>query len=69
MRATLNAPNKVVRIRPGGTATTVLDAGDGVQNPTSVAVRGREVYVLSAACTTAEDPNLLRARLHGGRRG
>ncbi|MGW3834348.1 hypothetical protein [Streptomyces microflavus] len=69
MLATLNAPNKVVRIRPGGTATTVLDAGDGVQNPTSVAVRGREVYVLSAACTTAEDPILLRARLHGGRRG
>lgn len=67
--ATLNAPNKVVRIRPDGTATTVLDAGDGLQNPTSVAVRGREVYVLSAAYTTAEDPNLLRARLHGGRRG
>ncbi|WP_327332221.1 hypothetical protein [Streptomyces anulatus] len=63
--ATLNAPNKVVRIQPDGTSTTVLDAGDGLQNPTSVAVRGKEVYVLSAAYTTATDPNLLRARLHG----
>ncbi|TRO56562.1 hypothetical protein [Streptomyces sp. IB201691-2A2] len=63
--ATLNAPNKVVRIKPNGTSTTVLDAGDGLQNPTSVALRGKEVYVLSAAYTTAKDPNLLRARLHG----
>ncbi|MFD4032447.1 hypothetical protein ACFWVP_18455 [Streptomyces sp. NPDC058637] len=63
--AALNAPNKVVRIRPDGTSTTVLDAGDGLQNPTSVAVRGKEVYVLSAAYTTATDPNLLRARLRG----
>jgi sugar lactone lactonase YvrE len=63
--ATLNGPNEVVRIRPDGTSTTVLDAGDGLQNPTSVALRGKEVYVLSAAYTTEEDPNLLRARLHG----
>ncbi|WLQ36760.1 hypothetical protein P8A18_26505 [Streptomyces castrisilvae] len=62
--ATLNAPNKVVRIQPDGTSTTVLDAGDGLQNPTAVALRGTEVYVLSAAYTTAADPNLLRARLH-----
>lgn len=63
--ATLNAANQVVRIRPDGTSTTVLDAGDGLQNPTSVAVRGKDVYVLSAAYTTATDPNLLRARLNG----
>ncbi|MGW2616676.1 hypothetical protein [Streptomyces sp. NPDC001500] len=65
--AALNGPNKVVRIQPDGTGATVLDAGDGLQNPTSVALRGKEVYVLSAAYTTAEDPNLLRARLHGHR--
>ncbi|MFJ4205661.1 hypothetical protein ACIP2Y_39335 [Streptomyces sviceus] len=63
--ATLNGPNKVVRIQPNGTHTTVPDAGDGLQNPTSVALRGKEVYVLSAAYSTAKDPNLLRARLHG----
>lgn len=61
--AALNAPNTVVRIHPDGTSTPVLDAGDGLQNPTSVALRGNDVYVLSAAYTTATDPNLLRARL------
>jgi sugar lactone lactonase YvrE len=64
--AALNAPNAVVRIRPDGTRTTLLDAGDGLQNPTSVALRGNEVYVFSAAYTTATDPNLLHARLRGG---
>ncbi|MFF1444295.1 hypothetical protein [Streptomyces sp. NPDC058295] len=63
--AARNAPNTVVRIRPDGTSTTVLDAADGLQNPTSVALRGEDVYVLSAAYTTATDPNLLRARLGG----
>ncbi|MCT2589256.1 hypothetical protein LHJ74_04795 [Streptomyces sp. N2-109] len=63
--AAVNGPNTVVRIRPDGTSTTVLDGADGLQNPTSVALRGNDVYVLSAAYTTATDPNLLRARLHG----
>ncbi|MYW04740.1 hypothetical protein [Streptomyces sp. SID3343] len=65
--AAVNGPNTVMRIRPDGTHTTVLDAADGLQNPTSVALRGNEVYVLSAAYTTATDPNLLRARLRGHR--
>ncbi|GAA1003699.1 hypothetical protein [Streptomyces rhizosphaericus] len=65
--AALNAPNTVVRIRSNGTSTTVLDATNGLQNPTSIALRGNDVYVLSAAYTTATDPNLLRARLHGDR--
>ncbi|UZI31440.1 hypothetical protein [Streptomyces sp. VB1] len=63
--AALIGPNQVVSIQPDGTSTTVLDAGDGLQNPTSVALRGKEVYVLSAAYLTRKDPNLLRARLHG----
>ncbi|SNS23207.1 hypothetical protein SAMN05216276_100666 [Streptosporangium subroseum] len=61
--AALNGPNTVVRIKSDGTGTTVLDATDGLQNPTSIALRGNDVYVLSAAYTTATDPNLLRARL------
>jgi SMP-30/Gluconolactonase/LRE-like region len=61
--AALNGPNKVVRIQPDGTSTTLLDAADGLQNPTSVALRGNAVYVLSAAYTTGTDPNLLRAHL------
>ncbi|MFI0357386.1 SMP-30/gluconolactonase/LRE family protein [Actinomadura sp. 9N407] len=65
--AAVNGPNKVVRIRPGGAVSTVLDAADGLQNPTSVAVRGGKVYVLSAAYTTKTDPNLLQAHLPGRR--
>jgi hypothetical protein len=65
--AALNAPNTVVHIRSNGTSTTVLDAADGLQNPTSVALRGNDVYVLSAAYTTATDPNLLRAQLRNRR--
>ncbi|WAU83307.1 hypothetical protein O1Q96_28645 [Streptomyces sp. Qhu-G9] len=61
--AALNGPNTVEHIRSDGTRTTVLDGADGLQNPTSVALRGKDVYVLSAAYTTATDPNLLRARL------
>ncbi|MEW1838392.1 hypothetical protein AB0392_10590 [Nonomuraea angiospora] len=61
--ATLNAPNKVVRIEADGHAKTLLTTADGLQNPTSVAVRGRTLYVLSAAYTTATDPNLVLATL------
>lgn len=65
--AALNAPSTVVRICSNGIRTTVLDAANGLQNPTSVALRGDDVYVLSAAYTTSTDPNLLRARLRGHR--
>ena len=61
--AALNAPSTVVSIDAAGRATTVLSAADGLQNPTSVAVRGSSAYVLSAAYTTAKDPNLLLATL------
>lgn len=64
--AALNAPNQVVRIRPDGTSTTLLDGADGLQGPTSIALRHDDVYVLSAAYTTV-DPNLLRARLSSHR--
>ena len=64
--AALNGPNKVVRIQPDGTSTTLLDAADGLQNPTSIALHGNDVDVLSAAYTTYTDPNLLRAHLRGG---
>jgi hypothetical protein len=65
--AALNKPNKIVHITDDGRNTTVLNASDGLQNPTSVAVRGKDVYVPSAAYATATDPNLLHARLvrHG----
>ncbi|MEV5384581.1 hypothetical protein [Streptomyces sp. NPDC052721] len=61
--AALNAGNRVVLVRADGSVTTVLTAQDGLSNPTSVAVRGRTVYVPSAASTTRHDPNLLLAHL------
>jgi hypothetical protein len=61
--AALDSPNKVVRISADGAAATVLDATDGLQNPTSIAVRGTEVSVFSAAYLTQADPNLLRTTL------
>jgi streptogramin lyase len=57
--AALNGPNTVVRITADGRASTILTAADGLQNPTSVAVRGNTVYVFSAAYTTQTDPNLI----------
>ncbi|MBM9508541.1 SMP-30/gluconolactonase/LRE family protein [Actinacidiphila acididurans] len=61
--AALNAPNEVALVRPDGTHSIVLTGADGLQNPTSVAVRGDTVSVFSAAYNTAEDPNLIVARL------
>ncbi|WP_420717734.1 hypothetical protein [Streptomyces antarcticus] len=62
--AALNGPGEVALIQPDGTHSTVLTAADGLQNPTSIALRGDTAYVLSAAYVTAKDPNLLRAHLN-----
>ncbi|WP_062354212.1 SMP-30/gluconolactonase/LRE family protein [Herbidospora yilanensis] len=55
--ATLNAPNQVVTIDAAGRAKPL--PATGLQNPTSVALRGRTLYVLSAAYLTGTDPNLM----------
>ena len=60
--AALDGQSTVVRIGCEGQVTTFLDAADGLQNPTSVAVRGSTVYVLSAAFF-GTDPNLVLATL------
>lgn len=63
--AALNTENELALVRPDGTHKTVLTATDGLDNPTSVAVRAKTVYVNSAAFfdTTDPDPNLLLARI------
>lgn len=61
--AALNGPNTVVSIDAAGRIATLMTAADGLQNPTSVAVRGQAVYVLSAAYSTGVDPNLAIATL------
>ncbi|MER7949066.1 hypothetical protein ABTY59_16925 [Streptomyces sp. NPDC096079] len=52
-------------VRPDGTHKPVLTAADGLDNPTSAAVRAKSVYVPSAAYFTTPDPdpNLLLARI------
>ena len=49
--------------RPRRQARTVLTGADGLQNPTSVALRGHTILVPSAAYTTSTDPNLIVATL------
>lgn len=61
--AALNTVGRVVLVRPDGTGTTLLTGRDGLSEPTSVAVRGRTVYVPSASYRARRDPNLLLARL------
>ena len=59
--AAQNFANAVALVNPDGTHQTVLTAGDGLSNPTSLAARGRTVYVASGAYFTHNDPNLLLA--------
>ena len=61
--AALVTTGRVVRVGAKGKVTTLLTAADGLQNPTSVAVRGRTLHVPSAAYTTQTDPNLVLATL------
>jgi hypothetical protein len=61
--AAQNGINEASIVNSDGTHETVLTATDGLENPTSVAVRGSAVYVASGAYLTRTDPNLLLARL------
>lgn len=66
--AAVNADNEVALVAPDGSHTIVLTAADGLENPTSLAVRGGTAYIASGAYFTNEDPNLLAVRLkHGSR--
>ncbi|WP_035791348.1 SMP-30/gluconolactonase/LRE family protein [Kitasatospora mediocidica] len=62
--AALNGPSEVALVQSDGSHSIVLAPADGLQNPTSIALRGDTVYVLSAAYVTAKDPNLLLAHLN-----
>jgi hypothetical protein len=63
--AAVNADNEIVQVRPDGSHTIVLTRADGLENPTSLAVRGSTAYIASGAYFTNDDPNLLAARLTG----
>ncbi|MET8698116.1 hypothetical protein ABZW10_04470 [Kitasatospora sp. NPDC004723] len=61
--AALNGSSEIALIAGDGTHTIALDHSDGLQNPTSLAVRGDRVWIADAAYVTQQDPNLLTARL------
>jgi hypothetical protein len=61
--AAINRFSTVVLIRHDGSEQTVLTAADGLANPSSIAVRGDTVYVLSAAYLTQTDPNVMLTNL------
>lgn len=60
--AAINSASQLAVIHPDGSHTIALTAADGLSNPTSIAVRGKSVYVASAAYRTQLDPNLLITR-------
>ncbi|MET7645873.1 hypothetical protein ABZS83_20025 [Streptomyces sp. NPDC005426] len=64
--AAINADNEVALVRPDGSHTVVLTGADGLENPTSLAVRGNTAYIASGAYFTNDDPNLLAARIAPG---
>jgi hypothetical protein len=62
--AAIDPKNEVALVQPDdGSYSIVLTAADGLQNPTSIAVRRDTVYVNDAAYLTGSDPNLLIAHL------
>ncbi|WP_106970378.1 hypothetical protein [Kitasatospora phosalacinea] len=65
--AAINADNEVALVQPDGTHLVVLTAADGLEGPTSVAVRGDTAYIASAAYFTDHDPDVLAARIAPGR--
>ncbi|GAB2997303.1 hypothetical protein GCM10023080_074100 [Streptomyces pseudoechinosporeus] len=65
--AAINADNEIALVKPDGQHEVVLTGADGLENPTSLAVRGGTAYIASGAYFTNDDPNLLAARVTPGR--
>ncbi|MEV6987078.1 hypothetical protein AB0M95_38280 [Sphaerisporangium sp. NPDC051017] len=61
--AAINQTSKLVRIGADGAQETLLDAEDGMQGTTAVAVQGNRVYVTNGANLAGNDPTLMLAEL------
>jgi len=61
--AALNAADEVALVQPNGSHKIVLTAADGLENPSSIAVSGKTVYVANAAYYTGKDPSILVTHL------
>lgn len=62
LMAAINADNAIDLVKPDGSHTVVLTGADGIENPTSLALRGTTAYIASGAYFTNHDPNLLTVR-------
>lgn len=62
--AALNVPSEVALVQPNGSRSIVLTQANGLDNPTSIVLRGSTVYVVGAAYTTGSDPNMLIAHFN-----
>ncbi|MGP8297208.1 SMP-30/gluconolactonase/LRE family protein [Streptomyces inhibens] len=65
--AAINKDNEVALVRPDGSHSIVLTAADGLENPTSLAVRGGTAYIASGAYFTNSDPNVLAVHVEHGK--
>jgi sugar lactone lactonase YvrE len=61
--AAINVAGQLDVVQPDGTVAIALTSADGLDNPTSVAVRANTVYIASGAYFSGTDPNLLQARI------
>jgi hypothetical protein len=61
--AAINQASKLVRVGSDGTQETLLDAEDGMEGTTAVAVRGNRVHVTNGANLAGNNPDLLLAQL------
>ncbi|GGZ03314.1 hypothetical protein [Streptomyces poonensis] len=43
--AAINEDNEIALVKPGGSHRTVLTGADGLEGPTSLAVRGNTAYI------------------------
>ncbi|WP_405887423.1 hypothetical protein OG762_04810 [Streptomyces sp. NBC_01136] len=61
--AAVDGQNEVAIVEPDGSHAITLTGKDGLENPTSIAIRGHTVYIPSATWALRKDPNLIIAHL------
>ena len=61
--AALDKDNVVDLVQRNGADETLLDASNGLEGPTSIAVRGDKMYLASAGYFTGQAPNIIVATL------
>ena len=58
-----NSLNELALVRPDGAVQTVLDASNGLASPTSIAVRGNQIYITNAGFAEPHAPKVLHGTI------